>query len=576
MNPIAVLRTCLLAGLALTGSRAFAQRPAAGTTPFVDVTDSSGISHQFKVYEGMFGGGICVFDMDNDGLEDVYLTGGMNDDQLYRNLGNGKFQLAFEGSGLEVTRQYATQGVAGADVNRDGLVDLFVTTLTSRVNPPDIPRARNLLFLNQGNGKFVDVTEAWGLADLYSFSTGVSFGDINADGWPDAYVGNYFLAYEGELTYISDATIAGANQTSEGYLLINEGGKRFRDAYKDYGLSHRGFGFGALFTDYDNDADQDLLVNHDFGYKTFASLLLQNRYPRKRFKDVSEETALDLKINAMGAAIGDLNEDGYFDYLVTNIKFNRMMMSQGKGKPYVNQAKEFGMHMVAISWGANMADFDHDGYLEIFVSNGDLNPYCTPMGNYYFENDKGKITEASVGSGLKDYGIGRGSVVFDMDNDGDLDLLVVNQEAVRPPYPVPSVTRLYRNDAAKGNWLKVQLKGREAESHGLGSRVIASVKGRRMMREIDGGGSSHLSQNSTLAHFGLGDATVVDSLMVIWTGGKEQVLLNVPANQVLVVEEAPGGKKRPVWPWVVAGMLALSLVGWIWWKKKRLAGHGRG
>ncbi len=573
MNLSTLQRFLLFAGLVLKVFVSIAQIPPAGNAPFVDVTDSSGIQHQFKVYEGMFGGGICVFDMDNDGLEDVYLTSGMNDDQLYRNLGNGKFQLAFEGSGLELTRKYVTLGVAGADVNRDGWVDLFVTTLTSRVNPPDIPRARNLLFLNQGNGKFVDATEAYGLADLYSFSTGISFGDVNADGWPDAYVGNYFLAYEGELTYISDATIAGSNQTAKGYLLINEGGQRFRDAFQEYGLQHRGFGFGALFTDYDNDGDPDLLVNHDFGYKAFPSLLLENRFPRKRFRDVSVATGFDLKINAMGAAIGDLNEDGYFDYLVTNIKFNRMMMSQGKGKPYVNQAKELGMKTLAISWGANMVDFDHDGYLEVFVSNGDLNPYCTPMGNFYFENDKGKIVDRSVESGLKDYGIGRGSVVFDMDNDGDLDLLVVNQESVRPGYPVPSITRLYRNDAAKGAWLKVRLKGSEAESHGMGSRVILSVNGRRMMREIDGGGSSHLSQNSTLAHFGLGNATAVDSLIVVWTGGKKQVLVNVQVNQLVEVGEAKGDNPVSIWPMVVAALFVAGF-GWLIWRRRKRASVG--
>jgi len=128
-----------------------------------------------------------------------------------------------------------------------------------------IPRAENLLFLNNGNSTFKNVTKEYGLSDLMSFSTGACFGDFNLDGYPDIYVGNYFLEYEGTLAAINDATIVNANQTAKGYLLENEDGKYLSNVYADYGLTHRGFGFGASFTDYDNDGDLDLFVNHDFG-----------------------------------------------------------------------------------------------------------------------------------------------------------------------------------------------------------------------------------------------------------------------------------------------------------------------
>ncbi len=155
--------------------------------------------------------------------------------------------------------------------------------------------------------------------------------------------------------------------------------------------------------------------------------------------------------------------------------------------------------------------------------------------------------------------MGRGSVVFDMDNDGDLDLLVINQKPVLN-YPVPSETHLYRNDGAKGNWLKVVLKGTDADTHGIGSRVEIVVGKIKMIREIDGG-SSHLSQNSTIAHFGLGPATAVDSVIVTWTGGKKQIMTNQPVNKVVTVIEVPGEKEnKKAIVGVVLGAMLMAIV----------------
>lgn len=509
---------------------------ALAQTPFTDVTKEAGIDHQFVVYEGMFGGGICVFDLDKDGYEDLYLTSGMNEDILYKNNGDGTFTNIYKGSGLEHTRHFVTQGVVGADVNRDGWVDLFITTITSKDSVKVIPRAMNLLFLNNGDNTFRHVTKEYKLDQLNSFSTGANFGDFNADGYPDIYVGNYFLEYEGELSSINDATIVGANQTAKGYLLLNKKGKYFTNVYADYGLKYRGFGFGGVFTDFDNDGDQDLFVNHDFGYKATPDFLLENQYPQKAFKDVSKALDMDLKINSMGTGVGDYNNDGFMDYYMTNIRFNHFMVSQGLGNPFVNKAKELGMSYVSISWGANFADFDHDGDVDLYVANGDLNPNCVPMADFYFENDQGRFTEKARAIGVNDYGIGRGSVTFDMENDGDLDILVINQKPVLD-YPVASMTSLFRNDSTSGNWLKVALEGIEAESHGIGSRVEVHIGNTRMIREIDGGGSSHLSQNSVIAHFGVGSASAVDSVVVIWTGGKRQVLVDQSVNQLLQVVE---------------------------------------
>lgn len=540
-----------------------AQQP----TAFKDITLEAGIKHQFGVFEGFLGGGACVFDFNNDGYDDFFIAGGTHDDQLYLNNKNGTFTNIYEQSGLTHSRDFLTQGAVAADVNRDGWVDIYITTITSKKTPQRIPRAPNLLYLNNGNNTFRDATTEFHLDKFNSFSTGACFGDFNADGYPDLYVGNYFTEYPGDLSTINDAMIVQANQITEGYLFLNEKGQFFKNVYKDYGLSHKGFGFGGLFTDFDNDGDQDLYVNHDFGYKRTPNILLENKYPWGSFKDVSEAKGMDLKINSMTSAAGDYNNDGLMDYFITNIRFNKFMVNQGKGKPFVERSRELGMNFVTISWGANFADFDHDGDLDLFVSNGDLNPNCVPMGDYFFENIGGKFVENGRLKGLSDYGIGRGSVVLDIENDGDLDILVVNQNPVLA-YPVESVTHLYRNDSAKGNWIKIALKGIEAESQGLGSKVEIVVKGVHYIREIDGGGSSHLSQNAHYAHFGLGDATEVDEIIVHWTGGRKQVLKHQKANQVLTITEEKSFHLHPFTQW---GLIALAglIIGFFLFKKYR-------
>lgn len=541
---------------------------------FTDVTRESGINHVFEVYEGTFGGGATVFDINNDGLEDLFITGGMADDALYLNQGNGTFRDIYEDSGLTPSKGFVTQGAVSADVNRDGYRDLFITTINTSAGDQEIPRAENLLFLNnQGDLSFTEVTAEYGLKDLNSFSTGASFGDVNADGYPDLFVGNYFKNFEGQLGIIKDATIVSSHQTAEAYLLINQDGSRFENATTDYGIHHKGFGFGGVFTDFDNDGDQDLMVNQDFGYKAVPNILYENRFPRQSFMDVSGETGMDLKINAMGAAVGDIDNNGLLDYYFTNIKFNLLMVNHGRGKPFTDEAKERGTHSFAISWGANFGDFDLDGDLDLFVANGDLNPNCVPMGNFYFENNNGHFTEKGRMAGINDYGIGRGSVVFDMDNDGDLDVLVVNQKPLLG-YPVESVSRLFRNDTPGGNWLKVALKGSQAEPNGIGSRVTVVSGGQRMIRETDGGSSSHLSQNSVIAHFGLGKNTTVDTIIVNWTGGKEQRVINPEVNSLLTITEIPDEKGNTVF--IVALLCGvLAFLAFVYFFKKKQPARSR-
>ncbi|MEO6221585.1 MAG: VCBS repeat-containing protein [Ginsengibacter sp.] len=445
---------------------------------FTEIAKRTGINHQFEVFEGSFGGGASVFDFNNDGFEDVFIAGGMAPDVLYLNKGDGTFENVYEHSGLKTKIKYVTTGAVSADFNKDGWRDLFITTITTTDNKEKIPRAPNLLFINNGNGTFRNATKEYGLEEYPSFSTAAMVGDVNEDGYPDVYVGNYFKDFEGKLSLIDDEVIVNSNQMARGFLLINKGGKKLVDEYADYGMTHKGFGFGGVFTDFDNDHDLDLIINNDFGYKNKPDLLLENEYPDEEFKDVSDTFKMNLAMNAMGTAVGDYNGDGLLDYYICNIKANKFMVNQGKGKPFINMSKQLGTSFSRISdvegiyqpvsWGANFADFDNDGDLDLFVANGCLNPYVEPNPDYYFENVNGHYVNKSQEKNMADRGVSRGSVVFDFDNDGDLDLLVVNQKPINNNFSDPSPTLLYRNDSAKGNWLKVQLTGIDADKNGIG------------------------------------------------------------------------------------------------------------
>jgi enediyne biosynthesis protein E4 len=545
-------------------------------TLFKDVSSSAGINHQFKVYEGTFGGGACILDFDNDGWEDIFLPGGMLDDQLLRNNRNGTFSNVYQTSGLIESSFFVAVGAAGADVNKDGWVDLLITTINLKIEKKDVPRAPNLLFINNGNSTFRNATEEYGLSKLQSFSQGVCFGDVNADGYPDLYIGNYFQNYDGELNIMNDAMIVASNQMSKGYLLINKEGEYFENKYEDYGLSHKGFGFGGAFTDFDNDGDVDLLINHDFGYKSKPNLLVQNQYPDNTFYDVGKEKDMDRRMNAMGVAVGDYNNDGLLDYYITNIRANHLMVNQGFDKPFINMAWKLGAAFnlitdkngkyISTSWGANFADFDNDTDLDLFVSNGCLNPNVAPVPDFYLENNNGVFEKRSEKAGIYDYGIGRGSVVFDYDNDGDMDLLVVNQLAVSTGYQFDSTTKLYRNENKLGNWVEVLLVGSFSDTKGLGARVEVVIDSLKMIREIDGG-SSHLSQNSTIAHFGLAKATVIDSIIVKWIGGKRQILLNQKVNnRIEIVQEID--PKNSQTTFIITFFVFVSITIFFLWRRK--------
>ena len=530
-----------------------------GQNVFIDVTLNSGIDNIYDVYEGLFGGGVVAFDYNNDGFEDLYITGGKSQDVLYRNNGDGTFKDVINRSGLLKDSLIVTTGVSSADVNKDGYIDLLVTTITSQNNHPNEKNkmSSNLLYINNGDGTFSDLSSKYGIQKR-NFSTSSSFGDINADGYPDLFIANYFKDFyfddnplgSHRLSLLNNYSIRSDYETGQDELYINIDGKYFKEVSNLLVDAGNGYGFGGVFTDFDNDNDLDLLIVNDFGETHEPNRLLVNQYPELRFENKSIELKINFGLKSMGVGVGDYNNDNLLDYHVTNIFAGPFIVNRGDGLPFINLTNNIGTGIskiksfkdsesVVIGWGSIFLDYDNDTDLDLFNSNGPINPMVIPIPNILFEN-KGRVFEVNEKSGVMDYGIARGSVHFDYDNDGDQDIFVVNQRPVESVvYGENMGSKLYRNDSSNNNnWLKIKLKGKQSTTRGLGARIRIVCDDLSMIREVDGG-SSHASQNSSIVHFGLGQNQIVDSVTVTWPGGKAQSLINPKINSLIKIEESP-------------------------------------
>jgi len=514
---------------------------------FTDVTTSAGIDHFFVPYQGTFGGGVAVIDYNSDGYEDLFIAGGEGHNSFYRNNGDGTFTDIIHTAGFQELDTMVTQGVVSADVNKDGKTDLFITTIYSSNGGAQL-RAPDMLYINNGDETFTNRTREYGLMKAHKFSTGAVFGDVNLDGYPDLFVGVFFENFSGRLDQYT-GLVSSTSPPAWDLLYINKEGKYFEEMSYEYGLHYVGLGFGGVFTDYDNDRDLDLLVINDFGYKFTPNKLFRNEYPKEKFTDVSEQMDMDFGMSAMGVAIGDYNNDGWLDYFFSNILDAPFVINQGSDQPFLNISKEIGASISflmnqdgrpvnSITWGINFFDSDNDTDLDLFITGGSLNPDEKPIPNVLLINDHLKFNKGDFKVGLSDTSIGRGSVTFDYDNDGDYDLFIVNQSSISSNnfgYENLS-SRLYRNDISGNNWLKVKLKGNRSDSEGIGSRIEVYAKNVSMIREIEGG-SSHESQNSKIAHFGMGDNLLADSVIVKWMGGNTQKMYNIVVNQMIEMRE---------------------------------------
>jgi len=544
---------CVCATSTLRGD-VLTTQPQGDTVTFTDITHEAGLefrpingaSAQKHIAETM-GSGALFFDFDDDGWLDVFLVdGGSLEDatlgararhRLYRNKGGGRFEDVTQASGIE-HRGYG-MGACAADYDNDGRVDLFVTNAG-----PD------QLFHNDGNGAFTEVSRRAGVgSDLLGSSC--AFADIDNDGDVDLFVANYVDADSSKVCGDARARAYCRPDVYSGVpsaMYRNNADGTFVDVTKASGLDRAdGKALGVVFADYDNDGHVDLFVANDL-----TRNFLYHNEGKGVFKEVGLPAgvalASDGRVRAgMGTDVGDYDGDGLLDLVVTNFESETHSLFRNLGRGlFADATFESGVGPLTLPFlGFGVAFFDHDNDsdLDLAIANGHVLDNANlfrstsryAQRNLLLRNDgKGRFIEVGRQSGavwaLEK--VSRALVTGDIDNDGDLDVLVSNNG--QPP-------DLLRNEgsAGSGRALLVKLRGRTSNREGIGAVVTATVGARRFLREVRAG-SSYLGQNDVRLHFGVAGATMVDRLDIRWPNGQIETIKAIAAQQVVTIGEGVG------------------------------------
>lgn len=502
---------------------------AAQAQGFTNVTTSAGITHVHSTAELVAGlpgptfmtGGVAAGDYDGDGHTDLIFTRLNDTDILYRNLGNGTFEQRTATAGF--TAATLTNGITSGDIDSDGDLDLYITGSND---------TRNYLYLNDGNGFFTDAGESRVAAlsnGVSRFGQGASFGDYDNDGHLDLVT----TAWRDELT------------ASQSRLFRNLGGAQaglFEDTTVAAGIDtyrkDKTWRFAPRMVDLDRDGHLDLAIASDF---VTSQLFWSNG--DGTFTDGTIPAGVGTDLNGMGSTFGDYDGDGDLDWFITNITahpdfpgggggWNRLYRNNGD-RTFTDVTQQAGVRDSRWSWGTSFFDYDNDGDLDLVATNGWNGGGWIDDRTTLWRNDAGVFTDVSDSLGITDTLQGRGLAHLDYDSDGDLDLVVVNNQAE----PV-----LYRNDNPVGNYLRIELEGTQSNRDGVGAFITVTpnldTPSHQMVWEIDGG-SSFLSQNEQIAHFGLaGQSTSVDQVTIQWPSGLTQHLFDVDPNQTHLILEA--------------------------------------
>jgi len=557
------------------GATMFTELPAAvtgivTTNNYDDPRIWGELSHEFEV--GAIGTGIAIGDYDGDGLPDVFVVSKTESCRLFRNLGNFKFEDVTARAGVGDAGAAAgvwKQGATFADVNNDGLLDIYVC----RYNAP------NLLYINQGDGTFRESAHAYGL-DLQDASVMAAFCDYDRDGWLDVFVQTNLLNY---------------NEHPNGqrnHLFHNNRDGTFTDVSARAGITGEAQGHSATWWDFDNDGWPDLYVANDFA----APDRLYHNNRDGTFTDVLDRVVPHTPFSSMGSDLGDVNNDGLIDFLATDMaattherdqrgmadsrahtveddrhpgqapQYERsaLYLNTGTGR-CLEAANLTGLAATDWTWSPRFEDLDNDGRLDLFVANGmhreanNLDLLARQMGaqtaaermriirdspvfseSHLAFRNLGDLEFANVAAawGLNQKGVSFGAAFGDLDGDGDLDLIYANYQG--------GVTVL-RNDCDTGHRATVHLRGTTSNRFGVGATVrIETAAGPQVRQLVLARGV--LSSSEPMLHFGLGDSAVIRRLTVSWPSGQVQTFENLAADQRFTVTEPSGPPPTAVAP----------------------------
>ncbi|MGH9580961.1 MAG: CRTAC1 family protein [Terriglobales bacterium] len=536
-----------------------AAKPPAGIT-FTNVAREAGL--RFRHFSGAspekyvletMGSGAAFLDFDNDGWLDIFLVNGSSvpgnpapkgtGHALYRNQGDGTFVDVTAKAGVASEGQYG-MGVAAADYDGDGWTDIFVTGF-----------GRNILYRNLGNGTFEDVTEKAGVVGG-GWSTSAAFLDYDRDGRLDLFVARYVkFDFSNNITCGDRAKRIRTYCHPDVYdgltslLYHNQGDGTFKDASQETGIAaHTGKGLGVVAVDFDLDGWVDLYVAND----SMRNFLFRNRGDGS-FEEIGVHAGVAYDDGGrpqagMGTAAGDYDGDGRADLIVTNLDHEYNDLYRNLGAAFADLSYQTGFAPASIplvGWGAEFFDFDNDGDLDILVVNGHVvdNVNLLRPGSRYsqpkllFENTGGRFREVAKehGAALSLPQVSRGAAFGDYDNDGDVDVLVLN---------LSGAPELLRNDGGNsGHWLSLALEGTKSPRDAIGTVVRATVAGKTLTRFLTGGGS-YLSASDHRIHLGLGAAEKAERIEIRWPSGTVEFLVNVAAGTFYHAREGEGIVER--------------------------------
>ena len=554
----------------------------AGGMKFTDATAQAGIFHTHAPPDALMDktepqymvGGAAAEDFDGDGWVDLFvLRGGEAPSVLYMNMGDGTFRDEAAERGANLPTRYGASAAA-ADYDNDGDVDIAVAAM----RPP------HYLLINDGAGNFLADTET--LTEPRMFATSASWGDLDGDGalelalgaWDPAAARAYYEATKSanDLPLAmgdGGAAASGADAPSSSLFVYRMDDSGVLSPYEFREKpSTDVWVFAPRFADLNGDGATDLAVAADYGN---SRVYLNAGNGKLRLADGASNALTDE--NGMGSAVGDYDNDGDLDWFVSSVfgadnpergifggTGNRLYRNDGSaaadgGLTLSDASASAGVRDGDWGWGASFGDLDNDGDLDIYHVNGWIQPASEgdPLEFHdrparLFQNlGGGKFIETASQSGADDRGQGRGVILFDYDNDGDLDIFITNayEYAADGEARAPAAPVLLRNDGGDGgdggNWLKATLNGAPPHhAHGVGARVYAIAGGIEMTREIHASTNYAAQEPGRIAHFGLGSADTVDEIRIKWRNGETTTISDIPANRH--IEISPDGTVRTV------------------------------